>query len=583
VVVTNGEIYNYVELRAELESRGHRFRTASDTEALLHGYREWGEALPGHLVGMFAFAVADRAREELFVARDRFGEKPLYLAETPTYVAFASEVKPLCALPDLPRELDLESLGQFLCLNYVPGEGTLLGAVRRLPPGAWKLFSRGADRRGRYWEPPGETEPRVPRDDEDVLAQWRARFDGAVRICLRSDVPVGIFLSGGMDSSLVAEAAVRQGRLHAAYVIDFEEEGYREYPAARLVADRLGLPVQRTVLTPAALEHFLELVDHADDPMADSSCLPVWVLSREAARHSKTVLGGDGGDELMAGYLTYRASQVHARYLEPLPRLPRRLVAAAARHLPTTEGKVTFSYRLRRFLRAAHLPHGLAHLSWNGTWLPEEAAALVNPGPARAEVAGALERHAARAGLPERYASLLAMQRADVAEYLPNDILTKMDRMSMAHGLETRAPFLDYRLAEWCLRLPERFKIGGGGELKALLRTAARRLFGPEIADRPKKGFSIPVHQWTRGPLRGIIGDLLSETSVARTGILSPRVVSGVAGDHFAGRKSYGFELWGLAVLMAWHRMRVERPPVPPPDSPLLERRFPRTIRPAAR
>jgi asparagine synthase (glutamine-hydrolysing) len=585
VVVFNGEIYNYIETRAELESRGHRFVTKSDTEVLLHGYREWGTELPGHLTGMFAFALADREKRELYLARDRFGEKPLFLLRGADWVAFASELRPLAALPDRPRRMNLEALGAYLTLNYVPGTATLLDGVERLAPANWRLFSAQGERGGRFWKmpesavqarPPAGTPAGALAPLENSLAELREHFDRAVRLNLRSDVPVGIFLSGGLDSALVAEAAMRQGRLNRAFTIDFEEASYGEYQAARLVAQRLGLPLERVVLTPAALADFAKLVEHADDPLADSSALAVWTLARHtAACGNKVVLGGDGGDELFAGYLTYRATQLHDRYVRRWPGLVRRLASAVGRRLPTTEGKVTFSYKLRRFLRAAHLPTGQAHFSWNGTWLPDEAAALLRPGLPREAAAQALLRLAERSfqGSPRR---LLDLQENDAREYLANDILVKTDRMTMAHGLELRAPFLEHELAAWCLRRPEREKVSPRGELKVLLRAAARRLFGPAIADRPKHGFSIPIHAWVRGPLGATIRELLAPASVERLEYLDPAAVQAVVEDHFARRRSYGFELWGLAVLVAWHRARIQHPPPPPRLIPLAVRTFPR-------
>ena len=574
VVTFNGEIYNYVELRQELEQRNYTFATDSDTEVLLHGYAEWGTRLPEHLIGMFAFAIADRQRNEVFLARDRFGEKPLFYMLRPDYVAFASELRPLAALPDLNREIDVEALGGYLSLNYVPGNRTMMKGVRRLEPGHWMVVKSDSEQKESYWSPPKGVSDQAPQAMDEAVEQWRERFDDAVRLCLRSDVPVGIFLSGGMDSSLVAESAMRQGNLSTAYFIDFEDESYREYEAASEVANRLGVPLERTVLTPGALGEFLSLVEHADDPLADSSGLPVWVLSRLAASGNKVVLGGDAGDELFAGYLTYRASQHHATLMSRLPMPIRKAIAAAGSRIPTTEGKVTFSYKLRRFLRAAHLNGGMAHLSWNGTWIPSEAARLVVAGDVREQVSGALARRVESLGMSGERCSLADLQSVDVHEYLTNDILTKTDRMSMAHGLETRAPFLDYRLAEWALQLPDHLRISAGGELKTVLRAAARKTFGPKIADRPKWGFSIPIHGWVRCEMAETVRDLLSPEALRRSGVLDPVRVQRILDAHFSRRRSYGFEIWGLTVLMAWIRCRIDQPPRPPVASPLVRHEF---------
>jgi asparagine synthase (glutamine-hydrolysing) len=573
VAVLNGEVYNFVELRAELEQLGFSFRTDSDTEVLLHGYRAWGDELPARLTGMFAFALADRGRRRLVLARDRFGEKPLFLLRTAHYLAFASEVRPLAALPDLQRRLDVSALGEYLSLNYVPGEATLLQGVRRLPPATWAVFSPHGERSRRYWSPPPAPSARRLSLGA-ALEEWRPLFDRSVRLAMRADVPMGILLSGGMDSSLVAESAMRQGGLSCAYFLDFEERGWSEREAAQAVARRLGLRLESATLSADALADFPRLVEHADDPLADSSALAVHTLARRAALGNKVVLGGDGGDELFGGYLTYAASLYHTRYVARLPWRVRRGLARLGRRLPTWDGKVTSSYRARRFLRAADLPSAAAHFSWNGTWLPDEAAALLRPGPEREQVRRALPDLARRAGLGPS-CGLRQLQLADVVEYLPNDILVKMDRMSMAHGLETRAPFLEHELASWALTLPESLTVGPRGELKRLLRAAARRAFGPAIASRPKQGFSIPIHRWIAGPMAETVRDLLAPAAVERIGVLDAKRVAEVVEAHLSGRCHYGFEIWGLAVLAAWHQVRIESPPRPPPAAAVIERRFP--------
>jgi asparagine synthase (glutamine-hydrolysing) len=557
VVTFNGEIYNHAELRSELQGRGHVFRTSSDTEVLLHGYRAWGVGLPRRLLGMFAFGVADRRNGALFLARDRFGEKPLLYAEGPGVVTFASELRPLVALGITDGRIDGAALGAFLCLNYVPGEATLLAQVRRLPPGAWRQYRAGHVSTDRYWSPRG-----VPRATglgaTAAVEALRGRLDRAVRLSLVSDVPVGIFLSGGMDSSLIAESAARQGRLARAYCLDFDEAGFSEWPRAERVARSLGIPLERVRFGPDSVRDFMRLVEHADDPLADSSALAVWTLSREAALTSKVVVGGDGGDELFGGYLTYQASLLHARLSRGLPAPLRRLIASTAPLLPTREGKVSTTYKLMRFARAAHLPTAEAHFTWNGTWLPSQAVSLLRPGAAREAAAGALEAMAERHALPAN-PSIGDLQVADIEDYLPNDILTKVDRMSMAHGLEVRAPLLDPAIAELALSLPDSMRCGITGQPKRLLRELARRTFGPAVADAPKQGFSIPIHQWLRGPLRETAEDLLSEQSLRHIEELEPRAVRRVWSEHLSGRRSYGWELWGLMVLSAWHGIRVRR------------------------
>jgi asparagine synthase (glutamine-hydrolysing) len=576
VVTFNGEIYNYLELRRELQAHGHAFRTQSDTEVLLYGYRQWGSGLPARLKGMFAFALADRPRRQLFVARDRFGEKPLFYVEASGSVSFASELRTLAAWPGVDRSLDEQALSGYLCLNYVPGDETLIRSIRRVAPATWRLYGEaGLVTTGRYWEPPTGDDDRSALTEDEVIARLEPLLDRAVALTLRSDVPVGVFLSGGIDSALVSRSAVRSGRLSRAYCLAFDEDSYSEWGRAQETARQLGVPITKVVLSSRALEDFLPIVEHADDPLADSSALAVWTLARDASRSNKVVLGGDGGDELFGGYLTYQATLWHERVTSHLPRALRRALHRSASPLPTSERKVSGSYKLRRFLRAMELAPSIAHFTWNGTWLPDEAAMLASgaalKGGARASLSRLVERHR----LPSR-PTLRELQGVDVSEYLPNDILAKADRMTMAHGLELRAPFLEPELADFALRLPARFKTGLSGQPKRILRVLAARTYGIAAANARKQGFSIPVHAWLRGPARDLMCDLLSTSSVREIGALDPEAVQRVLGDHLSGRRSYGFELWGLMVLVAWHRRRVATAPsIPPEDDGLEEIRFP--------
>jgi asparagine synthase (glutamine-hydrolysing) len=561
VLVFNGEIYNYVELREELIAAGAVFATRSDTEVLLHGYRRWGAELPAHLIGMFAFAIADRVARTLFLARDRFGEKPLFMAENNGGVTFASEVKALAAVPDFTRTLDEASLREYLCLNYVPGEGTLLRGVRRLAPGTWRRFHVDRVESGQYWQPPVAVEDAGARSAGETVAELRRRIDRSVRIALRSDVPVTLFLSGGIDSSIIAESAVRQGHLAHAYCLDFPEASFSEMPKAATVARRLGIELRRVPLTTAVLSEFFDVVDHADDPLGDSSALAVWALSKAVARDYKVVVTGDGGDEVFGGYLTYKATRLHQMLSRFAGRPLRERLAALARFVPVGDGKVPASYKLMRFLRALHLPAGEAHFTWNGTWLPDDAARLMIGGGGTAPIEGTLHAMAARHQMDGEL-NLAVLQRADARDYLPNDILVKVDRMTMAHGLEARAPFLIPDVAEFGLALPDALKLTTFGQPKRILRRLAADIYGAEIGFATKQGFSIPVHRWIRGPMRDIVEDLLSAVSLARLGVIRVQAVLDAKERHMQGRAQLGFELWGLMVLVAWHRTRIERAPL---------------------
>jgi asparagine synthase (glutamine-hydrolysing) len=383
-------------------------------------------------------------------------------------------------------------------------------------------------------------------------------------------VPVGIFLSGGIDSSLIARSAARSGRLSTAYCLTFSEPSYSEWPKAERVARQLGIPLVEVRLTSEALGDFIRLMDHADDPLADSSALAVWVLARQASRETKVVLSGDGGDELFAGYLTYQATLWHEAVTARLPRPARQVLARACSFLRTSELKVSSTYKLHRFLRAANLPPAVAHFTWNGAWLPDQARELLAGAERRRAASGALTRLTAAHALPA-CPTVRQLQAADVTDYLPNDILTKSDRMSMAHGLEVRSPFLDPALADFALRLPAALKVMRRGATKRILRELAKRSYGVEVTGAQKQGFSIPVHAWLRGPGRPLVDDLLSPQSIASIPALDQSGVSVAVAEHMSGRRSYGFELWGLAVLVAWHRRYVQqRVAVPGGPAPRL-------------
>ncbi len=556
VVAFNGEIYNFLELRQRLVAEGIAFSTHSDTEVILQGYRHWGKSVASELVGMFAFAIVDRVENTLYLARDRFGEKPLFLYEVDGMVSFASELGALAALPDIHRTVDKAALAEYLCLNYVPGERTLLDGVRRLRQGTWRFYTRDGAHEEVYWSPPqAESVGRAPEPAEAV-AHLRKLIDDAILLALRSDVPVTLFLSGGIDSSVIAESAVRQGKLKHAYCLDFAESGFSEWSNAQAVAKTLGIELRRAVLSAATLEDFFEIVEHADDPLADSSALAVWALSREVARDYKVVISGDGGDELFGGYLTYKATRYQQILASALPMKAREALRWLGMHMPVSGGKVTASYKLRRFLRAADLSAAEAHFTWNGSWLPTEAAALLTEPATAALATSALQRLALKHHLTVS-PSLGDLQRADATDYLPNDILTKVDRMTMAHGLEARAPFLVPELAEFALRLPDHLKLTWLGRPKRILRDLATELFGTGIGSAKKQGFSIPIHQWLRAPARMLVEDLLSRNEIDALGFLDTEAVLRAKDSHMAQSAQLGFELWGLMVLVAWHRARI--------------------------
>ena len=505
---------------------------------------------------MFAFGIADVRRRELFLARDAFGEKPLLYTDAREGVLFASELSPISALLGARRSLHTPALAGYLCLNYVPGCETLMEGVTRVPPGTWRRYDGfGQVQTGRFWLPPAGVDNSI--GETEAIDRVEGLLQTSVRLALRSDVPVGIFLSGGIDSALIARFASDVGRLAHAFCLTFDESSYSEWDRASQTARQLGIPLTRVPMGAAAMADFAELVAHGDDPLADSSALAVFTLSRAAAREVKVVLSGDGGDELFGGYLTYQATAWHNQTTSRLPMPLRRMLAYAGRTLPTGEAKVSASYKLMRYLRAADLPPNQAHFTWNGVWLPVQAARFLRDAGAKETATSVLAALAAAHALPER-PPLDALQRADVAEYLPNDILAKADRMSMAHGLEVRSPFLNPQLAACALALPAALKASARGPAKRVLRALAARRYGGAIAAAGKQGFSIPIHAWLRGPARPLVLELLSRESIERLGAIDPRPVEEAVAAHMAGRRSLGFELWGLMVLVTWHRRHIE-------------------------
>ena len=561
VITFNGEIYNYPELRDELKTEGVSFRTTSDTEVILEAYARWGLDAIARLEGMFAFGLYDCAERTVLLARDRFGEKPLLYAAEGSRVVFASELAPLAAAGVAGTDIDLEALGGYLCLNYVPGQKTLLRNVRRVAPGEWQLFGReGLRQTKQYWTLRAGAVDVSRLSDEQMLDELQHRLDGAVRIALRSDVPVGLFLSGGVDSSIVAQSAARLGRLDNAFCVDFAEQAFSEWPRASAVAKALGVPITRVGLDVGVLGEFLNVAGHLDDPLADSSAMAVWTVARAAASKLKVVLSGDGGDELFGGYLTYPASAWHMRIHGWLPSAAWRAAAAAASRLPMNDGvKVGADYKLHRFLRAMPLATSTAHFTWNGTWLPEDASTFVRGDAARDATASALQR-VADAHRLSAHPSLTALQLADVREYLPNDILSKVDRATMAHGLESRAPLLNAAVAELALSLPNRLRVDGT-RTKVLVRRLCDRHFGASHAAAPKQGFSLPIHRWLRQEGRDLVTTLLSPERVRALGVLDETAVSRATDAHLSGHSTLGWELWGLMVLVAWHEHRVASTP----------------------
>ncbi|MEK6274787.1 MAG: asparagine synthase (glutamine-hydrolyzing) [Actinomycetota bacterium] len=549
-VVQNGEIYNYRELRHELESAGHRFSTSGDTEVLVHLYEEHGERFADRLRGMFAIALWDSERSRLVLARDRYGIKPLYYREAADELAFASELRAL------PRgEVDLDALEAFLAFNSVPGPLTIFRDVRKLQPGHVLTWENGRSELVRYARPAPVPASAVRNEDEAELAEeLRGRMRDSVRAHLVSDVPVGVLLSGGIDSAMLAALAAQEGSAPLrTFSIGFEERSFDELADARLVAERYGTQHRELVLRPDAALLLPALAEAFDEPFADSSALPTYLVSQLAAEDVKVALSGEGGDELFGGYYTYAADLLAQRAGWAAP-----LLRPLVERLPSSSKRASFDYRAKRFVRAAHLPPLERHHGWKEIFSPEARAELTGRQNDRDPVDLLRARFAETEG-----AELLArLQDVDLGTYLVDDLLVKTDRASMAHSLEARVPFLDPAVADFALALPSRHKVRGLRK-KVLLRKAAAPLVPPELLRRRKRGFSIPAAAWLRGELEPFARDTLSAETLRRQGFFRPEAVTRLLDDHVAGREDLSRQLWGLLSFTLWHERHVERTPGP--------------------
>jgi asparagine synthase (glutamine-hydrolysing) len=546
-VVQNGEILNHLELRAELERGGARFRTNCDTEVLLHLYLRDGPDFVAKLRGMFALAIWDRREQRLLLARDRFGIKPLYYALDPGAISFASELKALLRKPGFSREVDPAALHSFLAFNSIPAPLTIFRSARKLPPGHLLLCERTGTQIVRYARPTPAPADRLRQEPaHELAAELRERLEDSVRAHLLADVPVGVLLSGGVDSAvLTALAASVSQHPVSTFSIGFRERSFNELDLARQVAQRYGTDHHELVVSPDVTDLLPRLAAAFDEPFADSSSIPTFLVSQLAAEHVKVVLSGEGGDELFGGYETYAADQLALR----IGRLAAGL-APLVQRLPSSNARVSFEYRAKRFVRAAALPPLERHHGWKEIFSAEERAMLLAPGW-RAAPGDPLDpwraRFAETAGAP----LLARLQDVDLGIYLADDLLVKTDRMSMTHSLEARVPYLDPVVSELALSLPTSLKVRGLAK-KRLLREAAATLIPKDIIRSRKRGFSIPAAAWLRGELEPLARELLAPARIRSQGYFEPSVVSALLDEHVARRQDHSRQLWGLISFSLW-------------------------------
>jgi asparagine synthase (glutamine-hydrolysing) len=546
-VVQNGEILNHLELRAGLEREGLRFRTRCDTEVLLHLYLRYGPDFVSQLRGMFALALWDRRAGRLLLARDRFGIKPLYYELGEGHLSFGSELKALLRQPSFSTGVDADALHSFLAFNSIPAPLTIYRAARKLPPGHLLICDGDGARVSRYARPAPAPADRLRGESADELAaELGDRLEESVSAHLLSDVPVGVLLSGGVDSSVLAALAARVSPYRVStFSIGFKERSFNELELARQVADRYGTDHHELVVSPHVAELLPKLAAAFDEPFADSSAIPTYLVSELAAQHVKVVLSGEGGDELFGGYETYSADQLALRVGGAAARL-----APLVERLPSSNGRVSLDYRAKRFVRASALPPLERHHGWKEIFSPAQRAELLRP-DWRAAPADPLDGWRQRFDETADAPLLARLQDIDLGIYLADDLLVKTDRMSMAHSLEARVPYLDPVVAELALALPSAMKVRGLSK-KRLLRRTARGLIPREIVRARKRGFSIPAAAWLRGELEPLARELLAPERIRSQGFFEPAFVTGLLDEHVARRQDHSRQLWGLISFSLW-------------------------------
>ena len=554
-VVFNGEIYNYRELRGLLLARGHKLRTQTDTETIAHLYEDEGERCVERLRGMFAFAIWDQRERRLFLARDRVGKKPLHYALAGRTLVFGSEIKSLLQHPGVKREINLRAISDFLSFGYVPDPETAFAGVRKLPPGHTLTFKDGLINTRRYWDfdyprDPGRSGPE--RREEDYIERLRELIAESVRLRLESDVPLGAFLSGGIDSSLVVAMMAREMKVKT-FSIGFSDAGFDELRYARIAARHFGADHHEFVVTPDVCRLVEEIVWHHDEPFADVSSVPTYVVSKMAREHVTVALSGDGGDEVFGGYERYVVDQRRRRY-ERIPALLRRALLRASRTLPQgAYGK--------RFLRNIALEPAARYVD-SVTYFDRDSQLNLFSEDARRALAGydPAERFERTFAAPASRSGLDHLLYLDSKTYLPGDILVKVDRMSMANSLETRAPLLDHRLIEFAQTIPASLKIRGQ-ETKYILKRAAQGLIPDEIISRPKQGFDVPIRRWFNHELREMLDDTLKDRLARERGEFNHRAVLAILDEHRRGVRDHSRQLWSLFVLELWRRAFIDRQP----------------------
>ncbi len=559
VITFNGEIFNYAEIKAELSRLGYSFKSNSDTEVILAGFRQWGEGLLPRIVGMFAFAIWDAQTQTLFAARDRFGEKPMLYAASGNRLAFGSDLQACETMLGETRPVDPAALRAFFTLRFVPEPWSIASGVHKLPAGHWLRFDRSGARIERWYDL-AASRPARPLTHAVAEAELRKRFDAAVAARLVSDVPIGVFLSGGINSALVAASVAHSGHPLKTFTVGFEgaPDYYEERPAAAQVARHLGSDHHEISVSFHRAGDVLDKVFLGlDEPFADASAVPTYLVSEATRREVTVVLTGDGADEVFGGYRRYWA-ELYQVYWSKIPSPLRHGLSALLSRFPESKDNSFLEKlrRLRRFVDTAHADAADRQAAWMRMISESDADRLLGPAPAqmiRPEGVIAALRQQARDADP-----INAMLAADVALELPSDMLVKVDRMSMAHALETRTPFLDQRVVEWGFALPGSDKLaleGGKPKGKRILRSAFRDRLPPEVFQRPKRGFEMPVGALLAGAAADRLAASTDIAALQRQGILNPDVVQGWRRDLQSGFRDTSWQLWAVVAFQEWARL----------------------------
>ena len=558
-ITFNGEIYNFKQLREDLEAKGHVFRTNSDTEAIVHAWEEYGRACVERLRGMFAFAIWDARRRTLFLARDRVGKKPLFYFAGSDRFLFASEIKAILSDPHVPVEPDPIALDHFLALQYIPAPQTAFRGIRKLPAAHWMEVRDGRVEIGRYWKLRYAPKRRVSWPD--ALAELRWHIAEAVRLRLMSDVPLGAFLSGGIDSSaVVAHMSRALDRPVRTFSVGFDEASFDERPFARMVANRYGTDHTELVVRPAVLDILPRLVWHYDEPFGDSSAVPSYAIAELTRRHVTVVLNGDGGDENFAGYDRYVVNR-RAHRGDRVPAGLRRGAAALIRCLPPSSRQRAPWRKLSSVAEAMAQAPERRYARWIGHLSPDERQDLYTTSfQERVEGSDPEQLFVEAFGRSDADDWTDATLDTDVGLYLADDLLVKMDRATMASSLEARSPLLDHVLMEYVASLPPTFKLSGG-QKKRIFKAALRGDVPDAILDRPKMGFGAPISSWFRNELREMAQDLLLSPRAVQRAYFRPAVVGRLLDEHISGQADHGEDLWDLLVLEVWHQTFIDKGP----------------------